>query len=1093
MSSNSHLNDNQRIDAEDLKSRVDLREVVRDHWGTPDRTRRDNDVYFSRWRDDGRQPSFNVNAAFFKDFGGQGDGGDVYTFLQRERGIDFPEALAWLNHYVTGATEPIRPRPAARRSTTYSEPPAADWQQAARQWAERATAYLWSDKSDAKAALNWLRKRGLNDETIRTAGLGYNPYKKIMRLNDHVITLAQGITIPYEIDGVLWSIRVRTGNPKRKYLNMTGSRVTNTLYGEIVEEHPLVFVEGEFDQLLAQQVLGNACSVVTLGAASNRITVKWLKRVREASDIYLMMDADAAGDGQAADLLDKLGGAYVADLPDGQDVTDHVLAGGNLLTRLKYATWQQPTPAGRSIDLDAASDTPPASDDTSAAEKFQQRAAVRAKQLDRLYPTPDDTFSRPFVGRHPDGDVITDSPLGTGKTQAAAQDAKAVEQVLAVNDRVILTETLADALDAEHYGSFSGELSSYIASVARLVITVDSEHRIADATLPELLYVEEVDYDFRQFSAETMKNENRDNNASTLIKQIQGAGRVIATQANVSPVGVGILKSLRPGIQLVKNTYTPDRGEVSFAPEAPVVALDAVLTASAGGTAALMSDSRKQIQQIAYASRNEDYDLVVVHGHNSQDPAVLKQIREIEALVQKDRGGRGLLVLLSPSAAVGFNVSSVEFDLSATIGFNVVTPETYVQMNMRIRHAKRRRVYIPGVNNKDLLTDENAILDDLRATVAATRDLAEFSKYGVQTATEIQGWITLIDAAYTAWDNAQRLDMVGYTAAYFIREGFTPVLETDNDKKTIKQARAWQAGLRDGWKTYTEDTTRTEPAISGPEFDALRKQGQLREIHYFGRLRDKIEKAAGGRDINEHDIYERFDTGTKRRRMYRAEDLNRPRADLQALDRADVKRLPKYRRHYTAGYDGHMILWSALIGSEVTSTSEIYQVCGGRTFTEDDIERLRIAAVEYGFEQACKLIGYTCSLDPFSDNDRDRRRVGAGLFHALMRSIKLNADLDRSQPTVNGQRINVNSYTVADEVIEQAQEDLEYREKWREAFDRGDDAHKFSSQEVVDTQFVCNSASYNVISSDPPPDLPPDPPQHASGRPGRSKYNPFSV
>ena len=59
----------------------------------------------------------------------------------------------------------------------YSVPPSDEWQDYAWEFVDESKECLWSDKG--ARALEWLHKRGLNDEIIRKAELGYNPKDSI--------------------------------------------------------------------------------------------------------------------------------------------------------------------------------------------------------------------------------------------------------------------------------------------------------------------------------------------------------------------------------------------------------------------------------------------------------------------------------------------------------------------------------------------------------------------------------------------------------------------------------------------------------------------------------------------------------------------------------------------------------------------------------------------------------------------------------------------------------------------------------------------------------------------------------------------------
>jgi 5S rRNA maturation endonuclease (ribonuclease M5) len=331
-------------------------------------------VYFSRWRDDGHNPSFTVYSSVFRDYGGAGDSGDVYTFLQRELNLSFAEAVNWLRRYVGGHIQPAAQRPAPAPATP-NEPPPAEWQSAARAGLEAAQRYLWSDKPAARRALAYLRTvRGLNDDTIRAAGYGYNPNWQAVNWRNpdtgRKAYLPPGIIEPWESDGALWALRVRcrvgnladalgippdtdrTGEELPKYLNLAGSKQSGALYnGNAIQPgRDVLIVEGGFDAQLAGQILGPQVAVVTLGSATNTPTARRLAQLQSAGRVFLLLDTDEAGQAAQRKLLAALGDkAIPLQLPTGKDVTEFIVQHGGdlraaLASQLSPAWWPQGLP-----------------------------------------------------------------------------------------------------------------------------------------------------------------------------------------------------------------------------------------------------------------------------------------------------------------------------------------------------------------------------------------------------------------------------------------------------------------------------------------------------------------------------------------------------------------------------------------------------------------------------------------------------------------------------------------------------------------------------------------------------------------------------
>ena len=189
-------------------------------------------------------------------------------------------------------------------------------------------------------------------------------------------------------------------------------------------------------------------------------------------------------------------------------------------------------------------------------------------------------------------------------------------------------------------------------------------------------------------------------------------------------------------------------------------------------------------------------------------------------------------------------------------------------------------------------------------------------------------------------------------------------------------------------------------------------------------------------------------TPDKRARLYRAEMLCLPRAELQAMDRDDVETLPVYRRHYTQNQTFYMGAWGTLLNRKAHTLTDVLPHLDGHEFDEDDLARLKAYCDGFGFEKASRLLNYSCSLDPADDGNA--RRIGSGLFHALLRSIYLKADRKQHKVTIDGHRQSRMTYTVIQDLLDTLRQDLEYRRQYREK----QGVYKFCSPEHKNTKFV---------------------------------------
>jgi Toprim-like len=355
------------VDLKDLKSRLDCRDEYQSMAGTGKRSGKAL-VDHVPWRDD-HKPSLNVYADGWVDRA-TGERGDIFSLVQKLQKVSFSQAVEYVAGRAGGSVAPrqVRIRVNNQHLSITSEPPVLPWQQAALAVVEASERYLWSDRPDALMALAYLRDvRGLSDETIRAARLGYNPRwaKTSWRQADgRYASLAPGIIIPWIVTGALWAVKVRCivgnlaealarkpeqlrGEESPKYLNLADGNQAGALYNAdaIQPGKPLLIVEGELDVLITDQIAGDLVTAVTVGSASYELGQRWREQVEACSDVFSALDNDEAGQKGTAKLTDLLGSKHSAiKIPAGKDVTDFVMGGGDLLAWLDRAIHAEPAP-----------------------------------------------------------------------------------------------------------------------------------------------------------------------------------------------------------------------------------------------------------------------------------------------------------------------------------------------------------------------------------------------------------------------------------------------------------------------------------------------------------------------------------------------------------------------------------------------------------------------------------------------------------------------------------------------------------------------------------------------------------------------------
>lgn len=329
------------IDTERLLETVDLQRVVQNDLGKPQGTGKAQ-MYRCPFHNEQHGHSLAVWKDGWYCFGKCGTGGNAIDWVMRYNHTDFLTACKLLGG------EPVITSKSKRcviakvysqveRAPALAEPPDPDWQNEACDVVSKAEWTLWHTPAGQQRALPWLKRRGLLDATLRAAHVGYlpgqgwHPYKHFV--------IPSGITLPWFVGSELWGIKVRRARGDPKYLQASNGSLAGALYWAvgsdpecswgIVPGWPVLFVEGEFDCLIAWQEAAELCCPVTLGSKSNRLDPRWYPLLWSASAIYLCYDNDQAGEEGAARLLEALPQGQRVNVPTGKDMNDFHLTAPN--------------------------------------------------------------------------------------------------------------------------------------------------------------------------------------------------------------------------------------------------------------------------------------------------------------------------------------------------------------------------------------------------------------------------------------------------------------------------------------------------------------------------------------------------------------------------------------------------------------------------------------------------------------------------------------------------------------------------------------------------------------------------------------------
>ena len=297
---------------------------------------------------------------------------DAIAYVRKRDHTSFEEAcrrlsgdiVPQLNQTTTATTIQMN------ESMTIACPPSAKWQSRAKEIIVECESNLWND-SGAKARACLFDQRGLREATWRAWHIGYNPThrREDPRLwgfdSGKRIYVPRGIVIPYEVNGTLWSVKIRrpVGNPK--YLQPRGS--VPALFGaDTLGRHDYaVLTEGEFDALLVWQSFQQASNVewhkmgvATLGSATNSIDIDtWANYLLPVSRLLVCYDTDkegVRGSERWKTLTSRARRIVVPTLRSGdKDLTDFHRSGGDILDLIAFEIardeWEQEQEVSRNV------------------------------------------------------------------------------------------------------------------------------------------------------------------------------------------------------------------------------------------------------------------------------------------------------------------------------------------------------------------------------------------------------------------------------------------------------------------------------------------------------------------------------------------------------------------------------------------------------------------------------------------------------------------------------------------------------------------------------------------------------------------------
>ncbi|MFQ5923252.1 MAG: DNA primase, partial [Anaerolineales bacterium] len=303
---------------EEVKERIDIAEVI----GESVQLKKSGKNFsaFCPFHANTRTPAFVVfpDTGTWRCFGACNEGGDVYKYVMKVEGWDFPQAL---QHLAERAGVELRPR-------TPEQEAQEEAQKGLRALLESAVTFYRNNLLHSEPVLEYLRGRGFSTETLESFGIGYAPDSwdslqtfLLDKGHKQEELLEAGLIVERENGGFYDRFRNRIMIPirnARAQMAGFGARVFNPkdqpkfinspqtvlfdkgrlLFGldmarkAIRAEDQAVVVEGYLDVIALHQA-GHGNAVSPMGTALTAHQLRTLKRY--SRNIVLALDADAAG------------------------------------------------------------------------------------------------------------------------------------------------------------------------------------------------------------------------------------------------------------------------------------------------------------------------------------------------------------------------------------------------------------------------------------------------------------------------------------------------------------------------------------------------------------------------------------------------------------------------------------------------------------------------------------------------------------------------------------------------------------------------------------------------------------------------------
>lgn len=240
--------------------------------------------------------------------------GDEIQFYVDHDGMKFKDACIKAGRPDKAAEKPERKKPSDKNNADDVWEPRTI-EQPVDVWVKKSESFLFSSykfllSAQGKKHREYLNSRGITDETIKKARLGYNPSPVQFSYDSFglpietdragktkTVWIPDGVIIPYYNSTGLCRLRIRNANPqgKNRYVLLTGGTTEYFIYPGFDNSKWTVVIESELDGWLLWQTAGDIINVMALGNSTTRPDAMAFELLSSCPGILCALDHDDAG------------------------------------------------------------------------------------------------------------------------------------------------------------------------------------------------------------------------------------------------------------------------------------------------------------------------------------------------------------------------------------------------------------------------------------------------------------------------------------------------------------------------------------------------------------------------------------------------------------------------------------------------------------------------------------------------------------------------------------------------------------------------------------------------------------------------------